>query len=238
MPTSSDNMLITLHEKYKNVFSQTLAELTDQPYRASAVQTIADLGICTSILGERPEREVFDLAIREYQYALIAACHGSYRQSFSALRLAFELWLAAIAFSASEKDLRAWRARKQDIVWNKLINEDSGVLSKPFVALFCTSLEGNAARFRVIGESFYRECSEYVHGNHHTHLLLPDELVYNQSTFRDWCAKAETMKLVCLFCLAYRYSDLMPASGLASIGSPIGDTLGHIPEIRQMGLQA
>lgn len=237
MPASSDEILGTLHERYRNVFNQTLAEATDQSHRASAVQTIADLGTCTSILGIRPEKEVFDLSTREYQYALIAACHGSYRQSFSALRLSFELWLAAIAFSASEKDLRAWRARKQDIVWGKLISEDNGVLSKPFVALFCPNLEGNAIRFKVMGESFYRECSEYVHGNHHTHLLLPDELTYNQSTFRDWCAKAETMKLICLFCFAYRYSDLIPASGLASIGSPIGDTLGHIPEIRLMGLQ-
>lgn len=237
MPASSDEMLTTLHEKYRHVFSQTLAEASDQPHRAFAVQTIADLGACTSILGERPEKEVFDLAIREYQYALIAACHGSYRQSFSALRLSFELWLASIVFSASERDLRAWRARKQDIVWSKLINEDTGVLSKSFITLFCTSLEGNAARFRVMSETFYRECSEYVHGNHHTHLLLSDELTYNQSTFRDWCAKAETMKLICLFCFAYRYTDLMPASGLASIGSPIGDTLGHIAEIRQMGIQ-
>ena len=237
MPASSDDMLTALHEKYRSVFSQTLAEAVDQPCRASAVQTISDLGACVSILSSRPEKEVFDLAIREYQYALIAACHGSYRQSFSALRLAFELWLAAISFSASEKELRSWRARKQDIVWNKLIDKDSGVLSKSFVSLFCISLEGNAQRFRVMSESFYRECSEYVHGNHHTHLHLPDELTYDQRTFRDWCAKAETMKLICLFCFAYRYSDLLPESGLALIGSPIGDTLGHIPEVRQMSIQ-
>jgi hypothetical protein len=137
MPTSSDEMLTNLHQRYTSVFSQTLGEAADQIHRANAVQTIADLGTCAAILIGRPEKEVFDLAIREYQYALIAACHGSYRQSFSALRLSFELWLASIAFSASEKDLRAWRARKQDIVWNKLISEDTGVLSKPFVALFC-----------------------------------------------------------------------------------------------------
>ncbi len=237
MPASADDMLISMHEKYRNVFAQTLAEATDQIHRAAAVQTISDLGICVATLDVRPEKEVFSLAIREYQYSLIAACHGSYRQSFSALRLTFELWLAAISFSASEKDLRAWRARKQDIVWSKLINDENGVLSKSFVSLFCSSLEGNAARFRVMGEGFYRECSEYVHGNHHTHLLLPDEITYNQSTFRDWCAKAETMKLVCLFCFAYRYSELIPENGLASIGAPIGDTLGHIPEIRQMGIK-
>lgn len=236
MPTSSDEMLTTLHEKYRNVFSLTLAEPADQPHRANAVQTIADLGACSAILSSRPEKEVFDLAIREYQYALIAVCHGSYRQSFSALRLSFELWFASIAFSASEKDLRAWKTRKQDIVWDKLINEDTGVLSKSFVSLFSTSLEGSADRFRAMSKSFYRECSEYVHGNHHTHLLLPDELKYNQSTFRDWCAKAETMKFICLFCFAFRYSDLIPASGLAANGSPIGDSLGHLPEIRQLGL--
>jgi hypothetical protein len=235
MPVSSDEFLAALHARYAHVFNQTIAEESDKGLRASAVQSVADFGVCTSILENRPEKEIFDLSVREYQYALIAACHGSYRQSFSALRLAFELWLAAIAFSASEKDLRAWKARKQDIVWNRLINEETGVLSKSFVALFCTSLESNTARFRVIGENFYRECSEYVHGNHHTHQLLPDELTYNQSTFRDWCVKADTMKLVSLFSFTCRYSDLIPASGLASIGAPIGDTLGHLVEIRQMG---
>lgn len=237
MPASADEMLTALHEKYSSIFDQTLAEIADQQNRASAVQTISDLGACASILNARPEKEVFDLAIREYEYALIAACHGSYRQSFSALRLSFELWLAAVFFSASEKDLRSWRARKQDIVWAKLINDENGVLSKSFVSLFCTSLEGNTQSFRVMSERFYRECSEYVHGNHHTHLLLPAELTYDQPTFRDWCAKAETMKLICLFCFAYRYADRLPTSGLASIGSPIGDVLGHIPEIRHMGSQ-
>jgi hypothetical protein len=234
MPASSDDMLSSLHEKYSSAFNHTLGEASDQLRRANAVQTIADLGQCVAIICSRPEKEVFDLSIREYQYALIAACHGSYRQSFSALRLAFELWLAAISFSGSEKDLRAWKARKQDIVWNKLISEENGVLSKSFVSLFCTSLESNALSFRVMSERFYRECSEYVHGNHHTHVALPEELTYHQPTFRDWCAKAETMKLICLFCFAYRYSEIIPESDLALIGAPIGDALGHMPEIQQM----
>jgi hypothetical protein len=234
MPTSSDSLLNALHDQYKTVFKKTLGEDADQRYRAGAVQIIADLGQCIGTISTRPEREVFDLAAREYQYALIAACHGSYRQAFSALRLSFELWLAAILFSGSEKELRAWRARKQDIVWAKLIDEGTGVLAKSFVSLFCPALEDNASSFRVISERFYRDCSEYVHGNHHTHALLPDELTYHQHTFRDWCSKAETFQLVCLFCFAYRYADIVSTNGLAAIGAPIGDSLGHIPAIRQI----
>lgn len=234
MPSSTDDLLRLLHERYGEVFNQTLSEAADQSLRATAVQTILDFGACVVSIENRPEKKVFDLSIREFQYALIAACHGSYRQAFSALRLSFELWLAAVSFSGAEKDLRAWRARKLDIVWGKLIDEDSGVLSKTFVSLFCPIMTENAPRFRVMGERFYRECSEYVHGNHHTHLALPEELTYDQSTFRDWCSKVQTFKLVCLFCFTYRYSDILPASGLAAIGSPIGDALGHIPEIRQL----
>jgi hypothetical protein len=236
MPNSADDLLRSQHDSYRTVFDQTIAEVTDLATRAAAVQTISDLATCIDALSNRPEKEVFELAIREYQYALIAACHGSYRQAFSALRLSFELWLAAISFSGAEKELRAWRARKQDIVWGKLIGEDAGVLSKNFVSLFCPSLEGNTISFRVIAERFYRECSEYVHGNHHTHVNLPVNLVYDQAAFREWCNKVETFKLVCLFCFTYRYAELIPMSGLAVIGAPIGDTLGHLAEVRQLAV--
>jgi hypothetical protein len=232
--TSSDGILHALHDRYNAVFEKTITEVADQQLRATAIQNVADFESCLKVIWERPEREVFSLALREYQYSLIAMCHGSYRQGFSALRLAFELWLSAVAFSASERDLRSWKARRQDIVWAKLISDENGVLSKPFVSLFSSSLESTVASFRVIAERLYRECSEYVHGNHHTHAALPEELTYDQATFRDWCSKAETLKLVCLYAFAFRYSDIIPGTGLAAFGAPIGDTLGHIPEIRQL----
>lgn len=236
MTASADDFLQHSHERYRTAFGSTLSEAADVALRASAVQTVSDLAACVAAIAARPEKEVFELSVREYQYAMIAASHGSYRQAFTALRLSFELWLAAISFSASERELRAWRARKQDIVWGKLIAEDNGVLSKNFVSLFCSSLEANTASFRVMGERFYRECSEYVHGNHHTHQNLPEELTYDQASFREWCAKAETFKLITLYCFTYRFAELIPGSGLAAIGAPIGDALGHIPEIRQLGI--
>ncbi len=236
MRTTTDELLIGLHGRYQDIFNKTLDEEMDKGLRGTVVQTMTDLGSCICEISTRPEKEVFDLSIREYQYSLIAACHGSYRQAFASLRLSFELWLAAISFSGAEKELRAWRARKQDIVWNKLISKETGVLSISFVSLFCESLEEKAPHFQAISERLYRECSEYVHGNHHTHLALPDDLNYDQIIFRDWCSKVETFKLVCLFCFAFRYADIFSGTSLTTIGHPIGDTLGHIPEIRQLSL--
>ena len=235
MPSTTDEILLNLHAKYQEVFTKTLAENADQNLRNKIVQTITDLGSCISAIATRPEKEVFELSIREYQYSLIAACHGSYRQAFAALRLSFELWLSAISFSGSEKELRAWRASKKDIVWNQLISQETGVLSVSFVSLFCETLEEKAPHFRAMSERLFRECSEYVHGNHHTHLALPDDLNYNQIVFRDWSSKVETFKLACLFCFAFRYADILPETNLTAPGNPIGDTLGHIPEIRQLG---
>lgn len=234
MSASAEDILRALHVRYTQIFDQTLAEPTDHGHRATAVQNIADLGACIAAVAERPEKSVFDLSVREYQYALVAACHGSYRQAFAALRLSFELWLAAINFSGSERELRSWRAKKKDIVWAQLIDDETGVLSKTFVSLFATSLVDHAPSYRAIAERLYRECSEYVHGNHHTHLLLPEDLTYDQATFRDWCSKAQTLKLVCLFCFTFRYSEKIAGTKLVAIGSPIGDALGHIPEVRQL----
>lgn len=235
MPANCDDFLKSLHNNQVEAFDKTLSEEIDTSLRASIVQTVADLGTCIEKIAERPEHEVFELSLKEYQHALNAVCHGNYRQAFSSLRLALELWLAAISFSVAEKDLRAWRARRQDIVWSKLIDENNGVLSKSLVSLFSPEVEQHATTFRVICEKVYRECSEYVHGNHHTHALLPQDISFDQATFRDWCTKSDTFKLVCLFCYTYRYCELVKGNGLANIGQPIGDALGHIVEIRSLG---
>lgn len=235
MPTNCDDFLKSLHKNQVQAFDTTLSKETDISHRASIVQIVADLGVCIEKIAGRPECEVFDLSLKEYQHALNAVCHGNYRQAFTSLRLALELWLAAISFSSSEKDLRAWRARKQDIVWSNLIDKDNGVLSKHHIVLFFPEIEQHAATFRVICEKLYRECSEYVHGNHHTHALLPQDISFNQKTFHDWCAKSDTFKLVCLFCYTYRYCELIKLNDLANIDHPIGDTLGHISEIRSLG---
>lgn len=235
MHQKCDDFLKSLHNNQVSVFEQTIEQEGDTAHRASAVQTVLDLSQCIEKVSNRPEHEVFELSIKEYQHALNAVCHGNYRQAFSSLRLALELWLAGISFSTTERELRAWKARKQDIVWGKLIDENNGILSKALISLFCPQLEQHAASYRVICEKIYRECSEYVHGNHHTHALLPQEISFNQLTFREWCAKSETFKLVCLFCYTYRYSEIVAITGLANIGQPIGDALGHIPEIRSLG---
>jgi hypothetical protein len=193
---------------------------------------IGDLASWLEVLKERPEAPVLQAATREYQFALLALASGQYRAAFSALRLALELSLAAVLWSANERELREWQRGQRDSNWSALIDHENGVLSKQFVRLFSEVLVEEVAQYRASAAAVYRECSEYVHGNAHTHRSLPDQLVFDEDPFAAWHAKASVVRLSVSFALAARYlADLNPESR-ARLENMLLDNLGHSTGVR------
>jgi hypothetical protein len=187
---------------------------------------IADL-----LKGSRSE-EVFRLGLKEYQFAVMAGCMGFYRQAFGALRLALELCLAAIDFSTNERRLRSWLRGESDIVWQALIDSETGVYAKSVIRVFCDDLAEQAPQYRAMTEKLYRECSEYVHGNIATHRRLPDGITFSKDIFLAWAEKASVAKLSVLFAFAARYSDDLDAGQRETIHGIVLDALGHLEPIR------
>ena len=193
---------------------------------------ISDLEHWHALLKDRPESFLLRAALSEYQFGLLAVIQGQYRQAFMALRLSFELLLGMTYLSANELQLRQWLRGERDLVWNALIDVESGVLSKQFIRAFYEDLVEEAPHYRTMGQEVYRECSEYVHGNSLTHASLDGRVVFQHTVFEAWHAKAKTIRLVASFALCGRYVFLTDAAGRSKLESVLIDNLGHISAVR------
>lgn len=193
---------------------------------------IQDLDLWISELESRPEVVVLHSVVREYQLALLALVSGHYRSAFGTLRLALELAFSAVQWSANERELREWLQGQRDSNWATLIDNENGILSKQFVRLFCDGLANEAGRYRSSAVAVYRECSEYVHGNSHTHRLIPAYLIFDEASFDAWHQKASVVRLTISFAFAARYLLDIPAVGRSHLENTLLDHLGHSGGIR------
>jgi len=232
---------------YYKQLNQTGAEIQTYSFSdsdTSAAHSIShgylhDLSIFYELVGNRYEAPLFDLALKEYQLALVALTTGQYRHAFIGLRLFFEMMLAGVLFSACEINYRLWARNEKDIVWAELINEDRGVFCRNFCVSFNEELKDHTKPFKGMSEKVYRECSEYVHGNLHTHIRLPSQIQFTKDVCLEWHDKAATMYLVILFLFSIRYLRSLNTINNAKfttykskIEAIIISELGHIPEIR------
>ncbi len=202
--------------------------------QAKSHNYIPDFEKWIGVLSGRNEVHLLKAALREYQFALLALVQGQYRQAFMSLRLFLELALAAIQLSANELELRKWLNGCRDIHWTSLIDAENGVYSKSFVKAFYVELAEEAPHYRVIAERVYRECSEYVHGNAHTHHTLPETLRFMEDAFYSWHEKAASIRLVVSFALCVRYLFDLQESTRNELEGVVLDELQHITAIRAL----
>lgn len=193
---------------------------------------IDDLALWINELAERPETPVIQSALREYQFALLALSAGHYRAAFVALRLALELGFAAIQWSTNERELREWLRGQRDSNWATLSDHENGILSKQFIRLFCEGLAEEASSYRASAVAVYRECSEYVHGNAHTHRSIPEKLVFDSVSFDAWQQKASSVRLIISFAFAARYLVDLAHPARSRLESVLMDHLGHSIGVR------
>ena len=231
MSLSCEQYYRALHSSCGDILAQSFeVDLSNQ--HAAAHQFRADLSLWYEVLEGRPERDLILAALSEYQFALLAVVLGQYRQSFMSLRLALELLLASVHFSANEFKLRMWMRGSQDIVWASLVDKESGVFSKTFVTVFYGDLVDLCVQHGAIAEKVYRECSEYVHGNANTHSILEGKVIFQEQAFMDWHQKAKAVKLAASFALCARYVRLLAPEKRIQLESVLLDNLGHISAVR------
>lgn len=225
------------YEQLHQASSAVLGASFEEPYSTEMARShafIDDLALWIEVLGNRPEKPVFQSALREYQFALLALSVGHYRAAFVALRLALELGLAAIQWSANEKELREWLKGQRDSNWAALVDNENGIFSKQFVRLFFEELANEAPSYRASAIAVYRECSEYVHGNAHTHETLPEQIAFNGAVFSAWQQKASAVRLIIAFVLAARYLVDLDQAARSRLEHMLIDHLGHSVGIRAL----
>ncbi len=189
---------------------------------------IVDLDVWLKAVCDRKESVIYKNAFKEYEFALFCLVQGFYRQAFSSLRLFMELSLAAIHLSSNELDMRLWLGGKKDTNWNAILDQDKGIFSKNFIESFCPELAEEAKHVKSTAEKLYRECSEYVHGNHATSLALPEGVSYSKESFLSWAAKAKSIFLVIHYTLAVRYIKEINKETFDKLELILNDEVGHI----------
>jgi hypothetical protein len=192
----------------------------------------AELELWLGAVKSRPESELFDLAIREYQLGLILLSQGFYRHAFGNLRLFLELSLAAVYFSAYLVQLREWQHDMHDISWSQLSCPENGILSVRFSNAFCSGLQGEVLSYLTMAKKLHRECSEYVHGNPSVMAEIGGPIVFNERIFFEWHSKADSAALLVTFTLAMRYLDELTEIDLRTLETAIVDRVGHVQTFR------
>lgn len=179
-----------------------------------------------------PERTIFMQACREYQYSLEAVVFGHYRHAFSSLRLAFELFTAAVYFSANQMKMHLWLQGHDDLLWSALTDSDKGVFSHNFMKAFNSPLGQYRSQYSGLAATVYRECSEYVHGNPGTHDDTALVVAYDPKKSQSFHDKVATVRLCVLFQFVSRYLPELSHSSKQAIELLVLEEFGDLPEIQ------
>lgn len=222
-----------LHSASLSVLEEAVANTEALAALTAAQNYLADYEKLKQSLKNRPESSLIDIALKEYQRALLALSSGQYRYAYTGLRLFFELMLASVQFSASEIDLRRWRNDTKDVNWNSIKNLETGIFSVNFIKVFSADLPDSGRQFSALAETVYRECSEFVHGNSKTHTYLPIQIKFDEEIFCTWHQKAETMRMVITFAYAARYLEDMTPPEKNLIEAYFLEVIGHLQPIQQ-----
>jgi hypothetical protein len=224
-------VLQELHLKCGTVLTATL-----QPKYAAMLgeshQFVGDLDSWVSVIGERQERILLELAAQEYLLSLLAACQGQYRNAFKGLRLSLELCLQGTYLSSNLILLAEWLGGVKDTNWSELNDNDRGLFSVRSSRAFFPELEPNVAHFATLARTLYRELSECIHGNVPIRIPLPSQLAFDEPSLLLWHDKARTLRLVVLFVLCLRYLKSVSHRNLPQVEPCVMDQLGHIAAIR------
>lgn len=220
-------------ESITHILGNSLAN-PDLKLLASNHSFIIDFDIWLEILKDRPEKSIFENAIKEYQISILSNCLGLYQQAFMGLRFFLERSLVAIQFSANEIELNLWKIGERDTYWSELMDDDKGVFSSKFCRAFFPELKGEITHFKAITKKVYRECSEYVHGNNSVINKIPNSLEYSKKLFEEWNSKADIINRIILFTLCLRYLKILKEEELKKVSDSLIEEFNSISPINQI----
>jgi hypothetical protein len=188
--------------------SQQIFSYTTSTYGENLGQT-HHLSTCifefSEYLFDSNEKTLLNTVSAQIESAALNLTLGLYRQSFSALRLAFEMALGTAYFSIDKLEHYEWLKGKADIKWAKLIDKDSGVLSTRFTVAFFEELTSLTNGYNERASQVYRSLSEFVHGNNETWSKSGIQLKVNDELIKEFFFLSKEIAEIILFVLSCRY---------------------------------
>jgi hypothetical protein len=202
-------MVVDTYKEILLLGSSALDDLSQDVVRlrnfTSTHNEIAEFNTLKHLVGGRPEIDMFEKALVEYQRSLAFASTGHYRQANGSLRLFAELALSAVLFSANEIHLRLWLKGQKDINWQSIVCLENGIFSQNFINVFFAELSDYGRQYQAIAVGFYRECSEFIHGNSKSY-QAGHQIAFNADLFDEWYGRAESVTRVVKFSYLCRYT--------------------------------
>ncbi|MFF7155715.1 hypothetical protein [Streptomyces sp. NPDC008139] len=165
----------------------------------------ADITSWLTALENQPEAQQLRSAHQDFGLAFYSAMSGLYRQSFASLRSFLEVTCGAVYLSSLEFKRRQWVSGKLDISWTSITSIDEGIYSVAFLREFCPEAQLEREQCVADLKRSYRRCSEYVHGNVSTSLLLPTEIAYRDEVLKEWITVAKSTLISVIHCFTVRY---------------------------------
>jgi len=224
------NYFSKLNTESQSVFNESLTKkekLGNLHHLSSCIYELA------SFVRDPQEKIILETVSAQLESSNYNLIIGLYRQAFSSLRLALEMGLAAIYFSASKLEMHEWLDGRMDIKWSRLIDEENGVLSKRFTKAFFSEVIDDVENYRKNAICVYRKLSEYVHGNNETWVNGSIKITYNDNTFEKYCRYYKTVTETILFSALCRYSKLLDESERESLQF-VTEEFNHILKIREL----
>lgn len=214
-----------------NIFEESINQ-NDLRNLGEVHHTSAFIHEFSESLYDENEKEILRTVSSQIEISLFNLTMGMYRQSFSSIRLAFEMGLSVVYFSVNKLEHIEWRKGYNDIKWAKLIDEDNGVLSKRYSKAFFDELSNDILTYNSYAKDVYREMSEYVHGNFDTWNKSGLELKYNETLKNEYFRVFKKMSRVLLFVLCCRYLKAINKNKLDELSTFLLEELNDIEKIR------
>lgn len=221
-----------LHVQCAGVVSQTYAD-GREAILAQRYDFLADLETWSSVLLDRPENALFEVAQREYIVSMLSLAQGLYRNAFKGLRLVLELYLQGVLLSSDPIGRAEWLRNAKDTYWSSIVDEENGVFTIRFARAFFPQIEERVGAFRGVAKGLYRELSECTHGNVPSAIQLPENIRFDVDVFNTWCEKADTLRPIVHFALAMRYLNELSAGQFSAVETLLLDRLGDINVLRE-----
>ncbi len=217
-----------LNESCQNIFNSTLTDL-------DSFGKVHHFSTClfefSERLNDKKEGDLLKVVSSQIEISALDISFGLYRQAFSSTRLALEMGLGIVYFSAFKLEHYEWLSGKADIKWSKIIDKENGVLSKRFANAFFPELSQSIEEYNFIAVSIYRQLSEFVHGNYETWEESGLSLSKNDDLTKRYFEYFELVKNVLLFALCCRFLKSFPSEKLDSMPF-ILEEMGHNESIR------
>ncbi|MBW4464857.1 MAG: hypothetical protein KME07_05370 [Pegethrix bostrychoides GSE-TBD4-15B] len=219
-----------LNESCQAIFDSSISDLESfgkVHYFSTCLFEFADK------LNEEEEGNLLRVVSSQIEMSALNVSFGLYRQAFSSTRLALEMGLGMVYFSAFKLEYREWLRGKTDIKWSKIIDRENGVLSIRFANAFFPELSRDTEKYGTAAANVYRQLSEFVHGNYETWEASGLVLSKNDDLLRKYFQYSDLVKEVLLFALCCRFLKSFSSEKLDSMPF-ILEELGHNDSIRAL----